>query len=330
MSEKDRLRGNDPIIVPSYTENVIIDEERRPGGDDEAPLIADGKIFEDAAGTPVFRDVPFAILFLVHLGIMLWAGIFVAPKGLEKLNLNDWNLTAIEEQIREQSEDVTEKDIEQMEDFIKAASEYLRIYPIRIVLYLVLPCLLLAFLLASIVTSFVIKPNPKPFVYSSLIGSVLATILIIVPAAVASRAIFMYMLTGAALVAVLYYVRIAWRMVPFAAVNLKVALEGIGRNWGMHIIAFVLCVLGFVWNIYWVYVLVGLSAFKNTECMEEHPDATFEDATCSPPAFVMILLLLSLYWTTTVLMVCLFFKRVGACTIAFRRTHLIVVHICLV
>lgn len=286
---------------------VTIDDHRRPG-DELTSLIAVSDVItgdyydEDKDGSaPVFRDVPFAILFLIHLAIMLWLGIFVAPAGYEKL---DFNFTTIEDEIRKNGDDgISDADIQEMEVFAEKVSDFLPVYPYRIVTFLVLPCLLISFLIAFLLTSAVIKPYTKPFVYSSLVGSMVGTAVITISAAVASRAIPMYLLAGLSLLAVFYYVRLAWSMVPFAAVNLKVALTGISVNWGVYIIAFFLSAFGFLWNIYWVYVLVGLISNTDGQCFEDHPEAGFDDASCSPSPFVMLALLLSLYWTSTIMMV---------------------------
>jgi hypothetical protein len=287
------------MLSPSYgTEQVVLDEAVPSQQSEAAPLIGQVSWGVDQPPSPKCQDVPFAVLFLAHLGVMIWLGVFVAPQGFQKIDIN---MTAIEDEIR-QGDDVTEEDLQQMEEFAAQVAKYVQVYPARILLYLVVPCLLLAFLVAFVFTAVVIKPCPKPLVYSCLVGSILFTALVMLSSAIASGAIPMYFVTALALGAVFYYVRLAWRMVPFAAVNLKVALEGISRNCGVYIVAFLFAELGFFWVIYWFYVVVGVSAYENAECLAEHPEATWDDDTCSPPAGIFLLLLLSLYWTNTVFM----------------------------
>lgn len=293
-------------MVPAYgaTETVQIDE---------APLLSlseaviennnngDNGIIEMVGEAPRYQDVFFAFLFGLHLLLMLWLGTSVAPEGYSRMDLN-W--TKIEDEIRA-SDDVTEEDFEKFQAFLDAAGGFIQVYPERILGFLLLPSLLIAFIVAMLLTMLVIRPFSTEVVYASLVGSVIGTCLFMFSFLFNAASVPVFLLTGAALASVGYYVRIAWRMVPFAAVNLKVALEGIGSNWGMYIVAFVFAELGFAWNIYWFYTLVGVSALKNGECMSAHPEATFDDDTCGPPPLVFLGFLLSLYWTSTVVMVSL-------------------------
>jgi hypothetical protein len=250
---------------------------------------------------PTYSDVPFALLFWAQVGIMIWLGVAVAPRGFEKLS---FNATAIEGEMRK-NDDVTEEDLRQFEEFAGEVVEYAQVYPVRILLYLVVPCALLAFIFAYFTTAFIMKPYVKPLVYSCLVGSLVWTAVVMLSASIASNQLFVYLSTAAMLVAVGYYVSVAWRMVPFAAVNLKGALEGINRNCGMYVVACVFAELGFCWVIYWIYVVVGVSGYQNCECRRTHPNMDPEtlDDICGPPFVVVLLFLLSLYWTSTVLMV---------------------------
>ena len=105
-----------------------------------------------------------------------------------------------------------------------------------------------------------------------------------------SHQIFVYLSTAAMLVVVGYFVSVAWRMVPFAAVNLKGALEGINRNCGMYVVACVFAELGFCWVIYWLYVVVGVSGYQNSERRRTHSNVDPEtlDNICGPPFVVVI------------------------------------------
>lgn len=307
--ESETIKGR-AAPIPFYgalPQAVKIDDlNRRAGGDELTSLMADADVitgddYNENDGAPVWRDVPFAVLFLIHFCLMLWLGIFVAPAGYKNIN---FDLTAVEDEIRNQSDnDISEQDIQMMEVFAEELSDYLQVYPVRIVCYLVVPCLLISFFFAHFMLSAIIKPHTKPFVYSSLVGSIVGTAVVMISMAVMSHSILVYIVTGLSLLGVFNYVQLAWKMVLFAAVNLKVSLTGISTNWGMYLISFVFAGLGFLWNIYWVYVLVGVSLEKKTDCLENNSDAGVENATCSPPMFVIFGLLLSLYWTSTIIMV---------------------------
>ena len=242
--------GNGVLVDDSTfgrTEHVVIDGEVSPlvvvHNDDSA-----GKNIE-----PVCRDLPFAILFALHAAVMAWLGISVAPQGCQEIVINS---TSIEDEIRK-GDDVTEEDIQQFEEFVKDAAAYVQVYPLRILVYIVVPCCLLAYIFGVICTAFVIKPHPRFAVYSCLVLSILLVVSLLILGAVQSGSVFVYVTTGLALAATIYYVRIAWKMAPFAGVNLKIALEGMGRNSGMYIVAFFFAELGFVWVLYWFYVVVG-------------------------------------------------------------------------
>ena len=273
---------------------------------------------QDAA--PGFRDVGFAVAFWLHLVIMLYLGIAVAPAGYEQIP--DFNWTVVENEIRQQPDmdgSIREEDYQQLEQIVDEVGGYLQVYPWRIFAYLVVPCLLLSFVVALLTTAAIIQPCPKTIVYSTLLGSFFGTAIVMLCAAVPSRSVVLWIATVAALLAVGYYVRLAWRVVPFAAVNLKVASQAVGSNWGVYLTSFVFAELGFMWNLYWFYVLIGLAALSDSTCTTaaeqrrvgdhdetlwmngENADDDYND-DCSPNPLIFLALLLSLYWTSTVLL----------------------------
>ena len=287
---------------------------------------------------PVFRDVGFAVAFYLHLLVMLYLGLAVAPAGYQSIPKSTFNWTVIQDELRQQTDDeysISEQDFQELEMVVDEVTAYLKVYPIRIFLYIVLPSLGFAFVASLITTATVIQPCPRTLVYSALLGSFAGTALVLVCAAVPAQSVFLWLVTVALLAAVAYYIRLAWRMVPFAAVNLKVALQAVGRNWGVYLTALAFVLLGCFWNLYWLYVLFGVSAAEtpydttnNSTCTavgsikltphdnrrlahpisdetrgESHADYSDEDDDlCGPNPFVFLALLLSLYWTWTVLL----------------------------
>jgi hypothetical protein len=247
------------------TEDVVIDGEITP----LVSIVVHDESDDKMGAAPSYRDVPFAVLFAVHAIVMAWLGISVAPKGCDVVN---FNVTAIEDEIR-QSDDISEKDMEDFEQFISAAVGYIQVYPIRILYYIVVPSCLLAYVIGMAGTTLILKPFPRVAVYASLICSVVWVAVLMLGSAFASGSGFVFALTGLSLAFAIYYVSTVWKMVPFAAVNLKVALEGIGRNSGMYIVAFLFAELGFCWVMYWLYVFVGtFSSFFESFPWECSPD----------------------------------------------------------
>jgi hypothetical protein len=118
---------------------------------------------------------------------------------------------------------------------------------------------------------------------------------------------------------VTYYVCIVWKLIPFAAVNLNVSLKAISRNWGMYLVALLFSIVSFVWTVFWLYTTIGLLGYETAEeNSKQHPSAgaktshpsskgsshesdDFEEG--GPQGITLVLLLISLYWTATVLLV---------------------------
>jgi len=292
------------------TEALVVQSGNTDGEGEIIPLV---DVFVDdpnnpdsaATSTPKWRDLPFAILFWVHLAVMIWLGVTVAPKGYE---LFDVNVFGEIEKAMQKSDDVTEEDIQHFKGFVDQAAAYLQVYPTRIGLYCALPLCFLAFVFGLVGTSAVLKPCPRTMVYSCLVSTIAWTCIVLLGSAISTGSIGLYFMTGISLVAVGYYVRLAWKMVPFAAVNLKLALEGIGRNCGIFIVAFFFAEIGFLWVVYWFYVMIGTSSYENNKCQAEHPDQNFDmdsddySDVCDPPLAVVIFFLLSLYWTGAIFM----------------------------
>ena len=117
--------------------------------------------------TPEWRDVPFAMLFLINLTVMVWLGISKAPRGLKYMNIT---METLEDEMRK-SDDVTEEDIHEFESFLDQAFAYMEVYPVRIFFYLVVPCCILAFVYGLIGTTFILKPCPNTMIYLCLLSS---------------------------------------------------------------------------------------------------------------------------------------------------------------
>lgn len=261
-----------------------------------------------APSTPQFQDMFFGVIFWIHIAVILWLGISVAPRGYQDMH---FDFASIEEEIRK-GDDVKEEDLQKLNDFFNQVTEYLQKYPSRILHYLVLPCCCIAFFIALGTAIFVLQPFPRTIVYGSLIGSFATTVLLFLISVLTSNSLALSFMTFIMLVAVIYYVRLAWRMVPFAAVNLKVALKGMSQNCGIYVVACVFAELCFLWLVFWFYTVVGVSFYKTEKCRAAHPGANVDDFTadnqdesCDPSVLGFFLSLLSLYWTTTVVMVCI-------------------------
>ncbi len=330
MTDNGGKSGNSyqepPILVaialpPENTyERVIIDDEEEFVADEMTPLVLaahedtrDHDTIDEveAAYNIGCRDWIFALLFYAQLIAVLYSGIVYSPKGYQHID-QFLNYTLIREQIQEQSDDMTPEQWQQVDQFVSQASEYISVYWIRIFLWNMIPSALLGYFFVHVAVLFVIPPFSRPVVQASLILTVALSMIVVVIWVAKSPSVGAFVLGGLLVGAVVYYVRLVWPMVSFAAVNLKVALIGINSNTGTHLWAFFSCKLGILWILYWIYATSGILFYLDGQCCSDnekdsglHSNVTQDDDNdddCGQGK-IFFLLLLSGYWTSQVIMV---------------------------
>ena len=247
----------------------------------------------DKPEEPVYRDVAFAVIFWVQLIVMLVLGFTIAPKGYGMLDI------AFIKKKMEEDPTTSSSDLQDFETFVSFMASYLQVYPERILMYLFYPTSLMAFFIALVVTTKIIRPHPHFMVTACLVGAFVDTAIIMLITVVNSRSIGALLLSIVVLSVVAYYIRASWRLIPYSAVNLGVSLDGIQANCGIYIVALFLAEIGFLWAFYWGYVLVGTMIYVGeTQC----PDAS-DDDDCGPQGMAFLFMLLSFYWTIQVITV---------------------------
>jgi hypothetical protein len=277
---------------------------------------------------PVFRDLVFAVLFYIQLIGMLYAGIVYSPQGYENID-KVMNYTFIREQIELQSDDMTPEDWQQFDTFVSQVSDYISVYPIRIFLWTLLPGALFAFFFAHFIIMFVVPRFSTVLVKLSLLLPVPLLLAFILFWIIASPTIGSLLIAGLLGIVVVYYVRLVWPMIPFAAVNLKVATIGINANMGTHLWAFFSCEVSVIWVLFWLYATFGIMSYLDDQCAATNStssstDKSGGDALGDPitrllgttssnediiyaedcgQGGIFFLLLLSGYWTSKVLTV---------------------------
>jgi len=282
----------------------------------EVPIVVGGEYSEAAPlvgvdeadfAEPVFRDVPWAILFLAHLGVMIYLSIAYGSFGTDTSNMNttDWK-----QQLEQDMDD--DEAIHQVEAFAEQVEAYVEVYPMRIFWYIVLPSALLASVISYVGTAFVIPSCPTTIVQFSLLGSIGWVIAVTLITSISTGSLFAWVMSAGLIAIVIYYVKIVWNLIPFASVNLNVSLEGVSTNWGLYGIAFLFSGIGFVWAFFWMYVTIGVLGHQQLASYgeeapvtdtEDDDDAYYESQGDQPQqVFTMFLLLVSLYWTSTVLL----------------------------
>ena len=278
------------------------------------PQMATAILFANSADSgPVFRDWIFAALFYIQLTAVIYSGIVYSPRGYEHID-QLMNYTFIREQIELQSDDMTPEQWQKFDSFVSEISDYISVYAIRILLWTVCPCALFAFFWVYVAVLFVMKPFSKVVVQLSLIFTVLCAVGFILAVILPSHSVASLALGGLLGAPVIYYVQLVWPMIPFAAVNLKVASTAINANMGTHVLAFFSCNLGLLWLLYWLYATFGIMSYLDDQCSAEHAqdkvwllgnhskkDADTNEA-CGQTG-IFFLLLLSGYWTSKVIMV---------------------------
>ena len=86
-----------------------------------------------------------------------------------------------------------------------------------------------------------------------------------------------------------------WHRVPFAAANLRTGLSALSRNSGVCILAYAVAMVANFWALLWVLALVGVS-FRNATC-------SYDICQSHANGVLFLLLILSYYWTSQVLKV---------------------------
>jgi hypothetical protein len=307
-------------VVPSYqTQVVTIDGEDDfndgllvPLAEEEeaTPLIilsesiAQVNLEPSEPREPSFQDVPWAILFLIHLAVVIYVGIFISPHGYESL---DMNFTHWREEIEEQTDDLTPQDLQEFQDFVELVNSYLQVYPKRILLYSVLPSAVLAFKFVLLTTVLVMKPRTEFLVTSALACSLAIPAMFLLCGVIFNPGVGSILFAFIVIGSILYFLRLVWPMIPFASVNLKIALEGISANSGTYLVAFLFSEIGFCWGLYWCYMAFGVLHYENDICEAKHPqdfaDSQIQPHDCGPQGWTFFALLISLCWTSTIILV---------------------------
>jgi len=234
---------------------------------------------------PRCQDVPFAILFLIQLAVMLAFGV---TKG-------SWAVEGIE--------DATVDDDTVVHDVQTHAS--------RAVFGLLLPCTVLAFFLAHVGTAVVIPMFPETAIKMCLASSLVSTGIVAIVAIIANPVWYMWLSMIFMFGLMAYYVRRVWCMAPFAAANLTMGIKSIAENWGMYIISIFTMLVSFVWFVFWFYTANGvffhdMAADSSSSQGKGHGGSknsdNYDDAEQGMQWGLFFLLLVSLYWTSTVLL----------------------------
>ena len=218
---------------------------------------------------PEYRDAPFALAFLAHIGLVFFFAI-------------TWGFSALRQQ---QDSDGTGTAQIDDDDDSSSSSVYLS----GLLWLCCFTCLIS--IAISAVSLQVMMHHSEILIQSSLIGSccfmAVYAILFLLDGVIWVTIGWTLMLLITAC-----YARSVWHRIPFAAANLRTALSAIQTNSGICVVAYGIAILANLWTVVWVLAFVGVS-FKESSCVGD---------VCKPNmnAVSIILLILSFYWTIQV------------------------------
>ena len=215
---------------------------------------------------PLFRDVPFAIVFILQLAYIIYLG---ASRG------------SLYEEILQAP-------------FLK-----------QVLLYTVIPCVAFAFIV-MIILCIISSKIPCIMVRSGLCLSALYSLsfsyflLISFKNYWAITAAILIAAFG------IHYTNTVWRLTPFAGAYLKAGLFAMRMNLGVFFIAFSASIITLLWCLFWLSTAKQLLFIHKQDEEYSYPyvdDETEFVQRKSKATPILFLLLLSLYWTANVVQV---------------------------
>eukprot|EP00531_Pseudo-nitzschia_arenysensis_P020846 CAMPEP_0116156666 /NCGR_PEP_ID=MMETSP0329-20121206/22950_1 /TAXON_ID=697910 /ORGANISM="Pseudo-nitzschia arenysensis, Strain B593" /LENGTH=534 /DNA_ID=CAMNT_0003653757 /DNA_START=168 /DNA_END=1772 /DNA_ORIENTATION=- len=266
--------------------NSNINNSRSSGGvvDISATALMDGDILVDATGNrggfggpvqPEYRDAPFALAFLIHLGVVVSFAV-------------TWGFSAFS-QYGKVYNSYNDKDDD--DTAAAAASQP----SLSVLMWLALLTCAISIGLSALSLR-IMMHHAETLIQASLVGSCcflgIIAIMFLLSGAV-------WLAAGCALVALwsAWYAKRVWIRIPFASSNLRTALSAIQTNGGVCAVAYGVAGLAVVWTMIWSLAVVGVT-YKHqsrTTCDSD----TYTDCT-SPNIPMFLFLMLSFYWTIQV------------------------------
>jgi len=245
-----------------------------------------GEQHDSLASSAFYRDIPFAVAFIIQFAMMGMLGLcFGSYKGLVNYFPSQ--------------DDVT----------INGAVS-------SSVLMIVLSSMVTSVFIPFVVTAGCIPKYPKATVTASLLSSTITNICLAILLSISFPGKWYVIIISIlwSCWSIWYYFAIQ-PFIPYAAAILKIATEGISRHWGMYTVSFASSMFSFVWLGCWIYVANGLldhdtdGDITSTTSTSTNGGGGGYDyyydggaSISSKTTAKVFVLLLSLYWTLTVLM----------------------------
>lgn len=256
----------------------------------------------DAAGDPIttaiiggsdvtkYRDAPFAVAFLIHLPIVFLAGL--------KYGSFDFDVNTGDAQT-----DYTDGTADQNE-----GGAPMGVQVNRVLTHLAPPCVAVTLFTSALLTRVVIPRFPEEAVTVCLLSRIPSSIVLSFVVIASFPSLLTYIVSIVMVGFTIYYVIAAWKFIPFTACNLTMGVEGINRNYGVYFVAAFLSFAILAWVGFWSYTANGVSRTFGIgidnyykECGGKNDTGGAAADGCAPD-WRLPLLLLSLYWTSVVIM----------------------------
>mmetsp|Transcript_4099 Transcript_4099/g.9223 ORF Transcript_4099/g.9223 Transcript_4099/m.9223 type:complete len:559 (-) Transcript_4099:534-2210(-) len=228
---------------------------------------------------PEYRDTPFALAFLAHLGVMVF---FATAWGFSAMR-QDETTGASQSQSQSQTTDDDNTN--------SSSSGSNSIYLSGLLWLSCLTCI--ASIGISAVSLQIMMHHAETLIQSSLIGSCVF-MGITIALFLIDGVFWMAVLWTLMLLVTVWYARSVWHTIPFAAANLRTALSAIQTNGGICALAYGIAALANAWTVVWVLAFVGVTFREPSSCVSGV-------CTYNTNVLSVVLLILSFYWTIQVL-----------------------------
>jgi len=291
LQESDNMRQES---TPLLHQNAPVNINTLTSNDSYAN---DDEMFE---GRAECHDVIWAVLFYSHIAVVVFAGLRLAPRGYALMENDDLDLEKLHDFMEKNfvnDEDFTAKDLDMLTHFLHQFQAWWSVYPFRIAWFTWMMCVIAFF---SKLLKNIIQSRTVFFVSSSLIVFGIA-IGLLVMILFLDKGFFGFLVSVVLVGTVGVYIRKRlWPKVEFAALNLEIALAGIGNNLGTYLWVLGCAMLTLAWVTFWCYTVLGLMSYVTaTKCPDLKWDSNNnqDNDTCGATNAVLLALLLSLYWT---------------------------------
>ncbi|CAJ1963448.1 unnamed protein product [Cylindrotheca closterium] len=254
-------------------------------------------------GGPECHNLFWAVLYWTHIAVVVYAGTQLAPQGYLMMEKDEFDLQQLHDFMQDRfvnDDDFTAQDLDELTHFLDEFQAWWGVYPPRIAWFSWGVAVVSFFL--NLVKN-IIPSRTICFVTYSLVifGIILGLFLMILTSGMG----FWGFVISAVLIGFLavFIRKQLWPKIHFAALNLEIALTGIGKNLGTYAWVMAWAKMTIAWIAFWCYTFLGLMQYvTTTKCPHLKFDPRSDDNDilcfcCGATNVVLLALLLSLYWT---------------------------------